>query len=275
MASKNNGLPEGFTRDFSGREAACIGVFGAEGTGKTRLLATAEEWAKERNFTPGWLVCDRKTRKTVREVYAEFGWDLPYINDKDFIDQSQALEIAQLDRESDKENAKIQKIYSDVFRSLVHSAVNLGRIPEINPVILETGSQTWDWISFAHFGRKQGVGKSRVWGPPKQDWTDLIDGLSHKTLVISFWERDAYKGDERAGFTKPDGPPHIGYTTTSLVRCNFDQKKKLKEDETVADRFSLDIYESQDNVGLAGVNEVLVGESITYSNLMMQLRPEE
>jgi hypothetical protein len=68
---------------------------------------------------------------------------------------------------------------------------------------------------------------------------------------------------------------------TSLVRLGFDQKKKLKKDEdgneleTYIDRFSLDIYESQDNVGLAGVNEVLSGESITYANLMAQLRPED
>ncbi len=273
MPSKPS-TPSGFSRDFSGREAPAIGIFGAEGTGKTRLCATAGQYAAERDQIPGWLVCDRKTRKTVRETCESLGLDLPYINSKDFISQNEALEIAQLDRETDTDNAKIQKIYTGVVRELIKSAIELGRNPVINPIVLETGSQIWDWISYSHFGRKQGVGKSRVWGPPKQTWTDLVDGLSHKTLLITFWERDAYKGDDRLNFTKPDGPPHIGYCTTSLVRLTCDQKMKLKDDQTYIDRFGCDIYESQDNVGLAGVNDILRGESITYENLMALLSPE-
>lgn len=268
------GDPAGFSRDFSGREAPAIGIFGAESTGKTRLCATAVEYAAEHGEIPGFLVCDRKTRKTVREVCEELGVELPYINSKDFIAQDKALEIAQLDRESDADNAKIQKIYQGVYKTLVTAAVELGRDPKINPIIFETGTQVWDWISFAHFGRKQGVGKSRVWGPPKQDWTDLMDGLSHKTLLLTFWERDAFKGEDRLNFTKPDGPPHLGYTATSLVRLTCDQKKKLSKDETYIDRFGCDIYESQDNVGLAGVDGVLSGTGITYANLMALLRPE-
>ncbi len=274
MPSKPS-TPSGFSREWSGREAPAIGVFGAEGSGKTRFCATATHYAEERGQVPGWLVCDRKTRKTVREVHAELGLSLPFIQKEDFIDQSKALEIAKLDRESDKDNAKVQQIYTEVFRKVIDAAGELAKDPQINPIIFETGTQIWDWISFSHFGRKQGVGKSRVWGPPKQDWTDLMDALSHKTLLVTFWEKDAYKGEDRAGFTKPDGPPHVGYSTTTLVRLNFDQKMKLKPDESHVDRFSLDIYESQDNVGLAGVNGVLTGENITYGNLMAQLRPEE
>lgn len=270
----SKGDPAGFDRDFSGREAPAIGIFGGEGTGKTRLCATAIEYAAERGQVPGFLVCDRKTRKTVRETCEALGLELPFINKTDFISQDKALEIAQLDRESDKDNATVQKIYTEVFRKLVSAAVELGRRDDIDPIVLETGSQVWDWISYSHFGRKQGVGKSRVWGPPKQDMTDLMDGLAHKTLICTFWERDAYKGEDRLNFTKPDGPPHLGYLMTSLVRLTFDQKMKLASDQSYIDRFGLDIYESQDNVGLAGVNDVLRGDSITYSNLMALLRPE-
>lgn len=267
--------PSGFVRDFAGREAPAIGVFGAEGSGKTRFCATATQYAAERNQIPGWLVCDRKTRKTVREVHAELDLDLPYIQKEDFISQAQALEIAKLDRESDADNAKIQKIYTEVIRKVITAATELGATPEVNPIIIETGTQVWDWISFSHFGRKQGVGKSRVWGPPKQDWTDLMDALSHKTLLLTFWEKDAYKGEERAGYTRPDGPPHVGYTLTTQIRLNFDQKKKLGKNETHLDRFSLDVYESQDNVALAGMDAVLTADAISYGSLMNMLRPEE
>lgn len=278
MVIKPQSLPAGFSSSeatWGGRTAPAIGIFGIEGSGKTRLCATATEYAQERGQVPGWLVCDRKTRKTVREVHQELGLLLPAMNSDDFISQAQALEIAGLNREEDKDNAKIQKIYTEVFKRLVDAAVRLGQTDHISPIVFETGTQVWDWISYAHFGRKQGVGKSRVWGPPKQDWSDLVDALSHKTLIMSFWEKDAYAGEERAGFTKPDGPPHLGYTTTTLVRLTFDRKKKLGKEETHIDRFGLDVFESQDNVALAGTNGVLSGGAISYSNLMALLRPEE
>lgn len=273
MPSSSSSSIKGFTRDFSGREAACIGIFGSEGSGKTRLCASAGLWSADHDCTPGWLVCDRKTRKTVREVCAELGLEVPYINNGDFIAQSDALAMATLDR--DKDDAKVKTIYASAYNRLLTAAVELADNPSINPIVFETGTAVWDWIGFAHFGRKQDVGKSRVWGPPKQDWTDLMDALSHKTVLITLWERDEYKNDQRTGFTKPDGPPHIGFTTTSIVRLNNDRTRKLQEGETYVDRFSLDVYESQDNKGWEGVNAALIGEAITFSNLMGLLRPEE
>ena len=265
--------PEGFTRDFSGREAPCIAPFGGEGTGKTRLCATASQWAQEHGKTPAWLVFDRKTRRTVREVHAELGLPLPYIS-TDFITVKEALDISEMDREKDDE--KIARIYTDVVSRIKQRIRSIADEPKIEPVIVETGTQLWDYISYSHFGRKQGVGKSRVWGPPKQDWTDMFDAISHKATVISFWERDAYVGDERANYTKPDGPPHLGYIVTSQIRLRQDRKKKLDEDagETYVDRFALDVYVSQDNVGLEGVSGVLTGADINYTNLLRLLRPE-
>ena len=266
----------GFSRDFSGREAPCIGIFGGEGTGKTRFCVTAGEWAKDHGKTPGWIVGDRKTRKTVRDVCKELDLPFPFINEQDFITQKEALELAALDREKDDEKVKV--IYTGAYTRLLKAVQALGSDSSVEPVIFETGTQIWDWISFAHFGRKQGAGKSRVWGPPKQDWTDLMDSLSHKSTLITFWERDEYKGDERLGTTKPDGPPHLGYTTTTIVRLNQDRRMKLREDQSYVDRFTLDVYESQDNKGLESVTGVLGGpdsDPITYANLMQRLRPEE
>jgi|SRR5579859_501809 len=264
--------PSGFTRDFSRRESPCIGVFGAQGTGKTRLCATAGEYAAEHGQVPGWLVFDRKTRKTVREVCAELGMDTPYINAQDFISQADALTLA-----SNSDVEVVKRTYSKAIESVIRSAVELGKTDEVDPIIFETGTQLWDWIAFAHFGRKQDVGKSRVWGPPKQDWTDLLDALQHKTVLITLWERDEYKNDQRTGFTKPDGPPHLGYTTTTIIRLTQDRAMKIAEGngQSYVDRFGLDIVESQDQKGLEGVNGVLSGSNVTYSNLISMLRQEE
>lgn len=275
VASK---LPNGFSQDFGGREEPCIGIFGPEGSGKTRLAATAGEYASEHGQIPGWIVCDRKTRKTVREVCEELGLDIPLINSKDFITQDEALALA-----LNENFVEVQKVYTKAVRALFEAAVTLGKSPNVNPIIFDSGTQLWDWIAFSHFGRKQDAGKARVWGPPKQDWTDLMDGLSHKKVVITLRAKEEWlnkmEGDKDksapTGRLTTDGPPHLGYTVTSLIRLRQERTRKLKEGEDYVERFALDVVQSQDNVGLEGVDEILRGRDITFSNLMMQLRPGE
>lgn len=264
----NSETIKGFTTDFSGREAIACGVFGGEGAGKTRFGATATEWAMKRNTTPAWLVMDRKTRLTVRRVHEENSWPLPYINKEDIIAPKSALEIARLDREIDAE--KIKKVYNDAYKRVLDIVGPLVESPKVNPIVIETGTALYDMISFSHFGTKQGVGRDRVWGPPKQDWTDLMDLLSSKNLIISFWEKDEFKGDARTGRTKPDGPNHLGYTITSLIRLNHNRLATGG-----SGLFTLDIVQSQDNTGLENSNGLLVDDEITFSNLMERLRPED
>lgn len=274
MATSNIKPPAGFSNDFSGREAPCIGVFGNGGSGKTRFLVTAGEWAQERGTTPGWLVCDRKTRRTVREVCATLNLPLPFINNTDFIDPTSALKITKLDRDKAADNAEIQKVYSEVVRKVIDAAVTLGEDKRIDPVIIETGTQIWDWISFSHFGRKQNNGMARVWGPPKQDWTDLMDGLAHKTVLVSFWEGAVYKDDKRQNWTRPDGPPHLDYTTTTLIGLRHEAKRKLVDGETYVDRFMLDVFKCQENKAIEGEEGLLTGENISYSTFMAYLGTE-
>lgn len=264
--------PKGFSRSFTDRTAPAIGVFGPAGAGKSRFLATATEWALERGKVPGWLVCDRKTRKTIKEIHSAHGWDLPYINEHDFIETKETIRIMKLDREAEKENTEIQKIYTGVFKRVLEAAGELADSNDVDPIIIETGNQVYDYISFAHFGKKQGAGKSRVWGPPKQDWTDLMMALAHKTVLISFWEKSAYDGDEKLKYTEPQGPPHLDYTTTTLVRLRQNEKKKVDD---YTERFELDIYKSQENKALEGEKALLTGEAITYTNLMQLLVPDE
>lgn len=269
MPSKSPSTLSNFSRDLSVRERPCIGIFGAEGSGKTRLAASAGLYAMEQGTTPGWIILDRKTRNTVKEVCAELGIDPPYMSNE-FISKTEALRLATNDNVE-----AVKKIYTGVIDKVLESFVELAANPNIDPIVTDTGTRLWDWIAYSHFGRKQDVGKSRVWGPPKQDWTDLMDALSHKTVLITFWAKDEYKNDTRTGHLTWDGPPHLGFTTTSVVRMTQDSRRQLTDDETYIDRFSLDVVESQDNKGIEGVNGVLSGSAITYSNLMAMLRPED
>lgn len=253
----------GFSRVIDQPDNGCIAIFGGEGSGKTRLCCTATDWANERGCVPGWIICDRKTRKTVKDYHAEQGLELPLMNHADFLTQQQAIALA-----TNTNFDEVQKEYVKVTATLFKSVADLAKVKEINPIILDSGTWIWDAIGFSHFGRKQDVGRARVWGPPKQDWTDLMDSLSHKLVLVTLKARDEYKNENRTGRQTWDGPPHLGYCTTSVVRCNFDPHK---EADYVWDRFSLDVVESQDNVALAGQNGVLGGVDITVANLLEKL----
>jgi len=257
----------GFSREIVRPDNGCIGIFGGEGSGKTNLCSTATEWAMERDQTPGWIVCDRKSRKTIKDYHDQRDLPLPYINTEDFISQKEALALA-----TNTNYDKVRKTYDAVVDRLLEAIVMLASHSHINPIIEDSGTQIWDWMSYSHFGRKQDVGRARVWGPVKQDWTDMIDSLQHKLVLITLKAKNEWKNDSRTDEYTWDGPPHLGYCTTSIVRCNFDRNKQTDD---VADKFSLDVVESQDNCGLAGVNGVLVGQSITLMSLMALLRPGE
>lgn len=265
-----------FVSNFSGREAMALGVFGGEGSGKTRLLSTATAWARERGKIPAWIVFDRKTRATVRQIHQDNGWELPVMNSDDYISRSEALKIAQKDREDAKQNAEIQVVYSTVVKKVMQSLEELVDT-KYEPIILETGTAIWDIISFSHHGKKTNVGMARNWGGPKQDWTDLVDFLSDRTFISTFWEKPDYKDDKPTGKTKPDGPTHLGYTLTSIVRmnCNRNPKTRLVGGiEVTEPHYSLDLYESQENKGLEGTEALLTEDEITFSNLMDLLKPE-
>ena len=241
----------------------CIGVFGGEGSGKTRLCCTATDWANEHGYVPGWIICDRKTRKTVKDYHAENALQLPLMNQNDFLTQQQAIALA-----TNTNFDEVRKSYEVVTASLFKAVADLAAVKQVNPIIIDSGTWVWDAIGFSHFGRKQDVGKSRVWGPPKQDWTDLMDSLQHKLVFVTLKAKDEYRNDNRTGRQTWDGPPHLGYCTTSVVRCNFDPHATV---DYVWDRFSLDVVESQDNVALAGQNGVLTGMDVNLTALLEKL----
>jgi hypothetical protein len=257
-------LPEGFSRDFSATERPCIGVFGPGYAGKTRFCTSAGEWAEQHGTIPGWIICDRKTQQTVEETCNLMGLPVPVMNKEPFLSSKQALLLASCD---DEDTTK--KAYSEAFDAVTKGLMSLATHPGIDPLIIDSGTELWDWIGYARLGRREGV-KARYWGPSKRDWKDLFDALRQKTILITFWAKAEWKDDKMTNKTVIDGPPHVSYTTTTLLRLRKDERK-----EDPNERYALDVVESIDNTGLSGAENVLTGEEITFANLMMRLRPED
>lgn len=256
--------PVGFSSTFDVRDRPCIGIFAPGYAGKTRFCATSGEYAAKRGQRPGWLILDRKTRTTVEAICEELDLPVPLMNSKDFMLPKDALKLAKSD-DTDLTKAA----YTAALNSFIESAVVLAETPDVEPIIIDSGTLLWDWIGYANLGRREGV-KGRYWGPAKKDWMDIYEALKGKTVLTTFWAKDQYKNDERTGRTVIDGPPHINYATTTLVRLTKNDKPNEGEE-----KYSLDIVESIDNKAFEGVDGVLQGDSITYSGLMQLLKPEE
>ena len=115
----NTNIP-GFTQTINQPDNGCIGIFGGEGSGKTRLCATATMWALERDLVPGWIICDRKTRKTVKDYHSEMGLDLPFMNANEFLTQQQAVGLA-----TNTNFDEVKKTYETVTTSLFKAVVTV------------------------------------------------------------------------------------------------------------------------------------------------------
>lgn len=258
-------LPAGFEQSFSHREKPCIGIFAPAYGGKTRLCATASEWADARGTKPGWAICDRKTRQTIEYVCNEMGMTIPVMSKSVYITPQNALKLASSD---DEETTK--KVYREAFDKLSDDLITLASLDYIDPIIVDSGTELWEWIGYSRLGRREGV-KGRYWGPSGRDWKDLFGALSHKTTLITLWERNTFKDDKVVpGQTAADGPPALSYTTTSLVRLRKTDRAKTNDE-----KYHLDLTESIDNKGLEGTDDLLTGEGITFSTLMSLLRPED
>jgi hypothetical protein len=256
--------PVGFDRTFSMKDRPCIAVFAPGYTGKTRFAVTAGEWAASRGTVPGWIICDRKTRQTVEATCTELGIDPPLMSKSDYISAGAALKLANSD---DEETTK--KVYTEAFNKITEDIIALASNDLVDPIIVDSGTELWEWIGYARLGRREGV-KARYWGPAKRDWKDLFEAVKHKTVIITFWARSEFKDDKMTGKTMLDGPPHYSYTTTTIVRLRKEEKAK-----TDAEKYLLDVTESIDNKAVEFEEGLLTGESITFANLMAILRPED
>ena len=247
-----------FKREITQREKPCIGIFADAYCGKTRLCATASEFAAMQGTVPGWLILDRKSRQTIEALHLEQGYDLPYINTKDFLDPRGALKLALTDNDEET-----KKIYAEAFDRMTEAMSQLADNKDVDPIIIDNGTEMWDWIGYARLGRREGK-LQRYWGPANRDWKEFFGALNHKTTLITLQEKK-YDKDKPS---EPDGPPNLKYTTTSLIRLT------KKESKNIVTAYGLDVYQSIDNKAMEGVDNLLTNDEITVSNLIMQIRPD-
>lgn len=236
----------------------------------------------------GLLAIDKKSKRTFQQM-AEL-MEVPYVaNTKPFISDNDLMRMAILSQddevEGEKKQEKVKAFYKGVVDSVFEAGERLASSAGVESVVVDTGSQLFQWILFKHFGRTTKippVGR----GPINQDMIDFVNMMRTKNSYFihrasEIWKdtgRKDKKGEpikEPSGKFEPDGFRGIGGHLT--VNLEFQNKaigavdRGAGEEAALSKKFRVRVHRCQTNSLIEGMDLEaygLSGEEITWDNLM-------
>lgn len=261
---------EGFTTNIRSTVdlSLVIGVFGIQGSGKTRFCATAPD-------PIGVVPLDRKTRYSVAKTMEELGKTVVMPN-ADFIRHENPLALATMDM------PKAMAYYKEHVKRVMDAAFKLNSHKDIRTVVIDTGTQLWEDIMFKNYGRNQRI-MPRDRGAANQDMIDFLNAMSGKHLILTHKASEVWAGDgdnsKPTGKYKASGFGHLGYHSTCVIEL---KKNTLYDTEKGSGggkswKYSMDVTDCQGQPELEGPQgkDVLTDESISFANLAMMIYPDQ
>ncbi len=263
-------LIPGCTMDLVADDHPALGIFGSEGSGKTRLAATAPG-------PIGLLALDKKSKRTFVEIAGELGRKV-IVNTKPIMTDREAVEIAMTEGDSQAGLAKIKTLYTDVVKRVFDLGMKFAEHPDIASVVVDTNSQFFDWILFSHFGRRNQIQPTSR-GAANQDMIDFVNAMRSKNLVLIHRSKEMWKATgatdkegkpvkEPSGKFEQDGFKNIG----AFLTLNVELTSKRIKTEKLEDKFRVKVVTCQSRAMLEGHDLAeydIMGEAITWDNLMM------
>ncbi len=249
-----------------------IGVFGLEGTGKTRFAATAPG-------PIGLIALDKKSKRTFQEIASKRGVEV-ISNEKPFISDKDAIEMAITSGDDPKGLAKIKATYTSALTAIFDMTMAFAAHKEVQTVVVDTTSQLFEMILFSHFGRRNQIQPTSR-GAANQDMIDFVNALRCKNLVLihrskEIWkptgalDRQGQQIKEPSGKFEQEGFKHIGGFLTANLELT---SKKMKTDD-LSVKFHAKVITSQSACLMEGqdLDEYGInGEDITWDNVVTVL----
>lgn len=273
---------KGFTADAAPDGQPSICVYGEENTGKTKFGCTAPH----DDGCIGLLALDRNSKRTVREQLSRNGrGNYIVVNEKPFLTNAEAIKLAMCE-----EVKETKRLAIEVVKRVWDHAVELAGHRDVESIVVDDGSQLFDWILFSHFGRRNQI-ESFMRGAPNNDFIELITAMGSKNLVMicrgtEVWAdtgeigADGKKKQAPTGKLKPEGFGKIGKFMTAVLELSASRKKQATDDrkEALDAKYRCKVVtckgetllEGQD-LGAYGV----CGESITWDNVMTVIKAGE
>lgn len=249
-----------------------IGVFGAEGTGKTRFAATAPG-------PIGLIALDKKSKRTFIEIAIKLGTEV-ISNEKPFLSDKEAITMAVTSGDNPVGLKLIKDTYTSVVTAIFDMAMAYAAHPQVQTIVVDTCSQLFEYILFSHFGRRNQITPTSR-GAANQDMIDFVNALRTKNLVLIHRAKEIWRSTgqydkqgntikEPSGKFEQDGFKHIGgFLTASLEMTS----KKIRTDD-LAEKFRAKVVTSQSNVLMEGQDLFdynIAGADITWDNIVTVL----
>lgn len=259
---------EGFTTNIRSTVdlSLVIGIFGPQGSGKTRFCATAPD-------PIGVVPLDRKSRFSIAKTMDELG-KVVMMPNQDFIRHAEPLKLALL------EPKQAMEYYSEHCKKVMDAAFKLNSHKDIQTVVIDTGTQLWEDLLFKNYGRNQRI-MPRDRGAANQDMIDFLNAMTGKHLILTHKAAEIWSGEGDAG--KPTGKfklsgfGHLSYHSTCVLEM---KKNTLYNTETgsgggKAWKWSLDVVDCQAMPELEGPQgkDMLTDDAITFENLAACVYP--
>lgn len=217
---------EGFTYNSTPENKPAICVFGEENVGKSRFGCTAPH----EDGLIGWLALDKNSKGAVDEYKRVHKADYIMVNAKPLMTHAEAIKVA-LEEDPKKTKATYREILDRVFKL----GVALAEHKDVESIVVDDGTQLFDWILFSHFGRRNQI-ESFMRGAPNNDFIEFVNAMNGKNLVMicrgtDVWadtgEVDAQGKKKQAptGRMKPEGFSKIGKYMTAVLELTAARKK--------------------------------------------------
>jgi hypothetical protein len=273
---------EGFTYDSTPENKPALCVFGEENVGKSRFGCTAPH----DDGLIGWLALDKNSKAAVDEYSKANKVDYIVVNKSPFISHAEAIKVA-----LEEDTKKTMAIYKEVMNRFFDQSMKLAGHKDIESIVIDDGSQLFDWILFSHFGRRNQI-ESFMRGAPNNDFIDLVNALGSKNLCLicrgaEIWgdtgEIDKATGRKKqapTGKLKPEGFGKIGKFMTAVVELSASRKKISATDPVEAwkQKYRCRIVTCKGDTLLEGQDLEpfgVCGQEITWENIVAVIKAKD
>lgn len=265
---------KGYVSNPPADDAIALAIFGEQGSGKTRFACTAPA-------PIGFIPLERKSRRTAQKMAEELDVQI-LMPEQDFIRTGNPMKLAVLPVECNKKKdvdfRKPAKEYECCSKHYYRwhvdrikgAAFELYDHPDIHTIVIDSGTQLWEDMLFAEFGRSQRI-MPRDRGSVNQEMTDLLNALSGKHLIITHHSTQIWKNDKPTDRYDAKGFAHIGYHVNGTVEFVNDPSKG-EDDEG---RFYINVPLCQANPDIQGPGgkKLLMDWDISFGNLAELMYP--
>lgn len=265
---------EGFTYDSTPENKPAICVFGEENVGKSRFGCTAPH----EDGVIGWLALDKNSKGAVDDYKKATGADYIMVNSVPFLSHKEAIKVALLDNPDET-----KKIYKEVVSRLFDRATDLAGHKSIESIVIDDGSQFFDYLLFSHFGRRNQI-ESYQRGGVNNDFIDFLNAMGSKNLVMvcrgaEIWadtgqvDKQGKKIQAPTGRLKPEGFGKIGKFMTATLELTAKRKKPSSQDskEALEEKYRVKVVTCKGNTLLEGQDLAeygVSGQNITWENIL-------